>query len=81
MYFFNPRSSKWEPIIEPFKTTINYNTIGLNEQKRTEIFVKTNSLSESESSLKINVSTQMISTLMAAKDIFSVEKNNIDNNI
>lgn len=24
LYFFNPRSSQWEPILEPFKSTIDY---------------------------------------------------------
>lgn len=24
LHFFNPRSSEWEPIIEPFKTAVDY---------------------------------------------------------
>jgi len=27
LLFFNPRSSKWEPIIEAFKASIDYQTV------------------------------------------------------
>ena len=77
LYFFNPRSSRWEPIIEPFKTFINYKAT----QFQSNISLSTNSLSEETSSLKINISTQMLSTVMATKDILQAEKINIDENI
>lgn len=77
LYFFNPRSSRWEPIIEPFKSYLNYKATHFEST----ISVLTNSMLEETSSLKINVSTQMLSTIMATKDILQAEKINIDRNI
>ena len=78
LYFFNPRSSRWEPIVEPFKAAVSYNAVTLNKQQSVSINVTTDALSEATSSLKINISTQMISTLIATRDIMRAEKANID---
>lgn len=72
--FFNPRSSRWEPILEPFKASLTLTTITLNKIQSTSITLKTGSLEEETSSLKLNLSTQMLSTLMAAKEALSVEQ-------
>jgi hypothetical protein len=67
LLFFNPRSSKWEPIVEAFKATIDYLILVTPAGQNTKFLVDTNS--EETGSLKINLSTQMISTLLATKEI------------
>ena len=72
LYFFNPRSSQWEPIIEPFKTTIDYLVLTTPDGPNVKFLVESHKIKEDENqvgSLKVNVSTQMIETLLAAKDI------------
>lgn len=76
LYFFNPRSSRWEPIIEPFKATLNYSAVTLEGRQSVSINVTTDSFSEATSSLRVNVSTQMISTLIATRDILRAEQAN-----
>lgn len=46
LYFFNPRSSRWEPIIEPFKIAVNYTSMKINKDSYTSINMKTNSIQE-----------------------------------
>jgi hypothetical protein len=41
LYFFNPRSSRWEPIIEPFKSSLTLTTITINKEQSTSIVLKT----------------------------------------
>jgi hypothetical protein len=72
--FFNPRSSRWEPIVEPFKAALGLTTITLNKSQSTSITLKTGSLEDETSSLKVNFSTQLLSTLMAAKEALTAEQ-------
>ena len=39
LYFFNPRSSTWEPIIEPYRCTIDYLILDLPQGSNTKFLV------------------------------------------
>lgn len=65
LLFFNPRSSKWEPIIEAFKASVDYLVLVTKDGPTMKFLVETTN--DEVGSLKINVSTQMIATLLAAK--------------
>jgi hypothetical protein len=78
LYFFNPRSTRWEPIVEPFKAALALTTITLNREQSTSITLKTGALEEETSSLKVNLSTQLFSTLMAAQEAVNAEKASLD---
>lgn len=74
LHFFNPRSSKWEPIIESFKLSLDYLVLTSPEGDNVKLLFETDATNEKTGSLKINISTQMVSTLLAAKEIAYAEK-------
>ena len=64
LYFFNPRSSIWEPIIEPFRTTVDYlildTALGKNVKMLMESHINKEQEDASVGCLKVNISTQML---------------------
>ncbi len=63
LHFFNPRSSEWEPIIEPFKTSIDYLILDTPDGPIVKIIMESSINSEDPNdtgTLKINASTQML---------------------
>ena len=44
LHFFNPRSSRWQPIIEPFKASVGLTIITINQEKSTSLTLKTGGL-------------------------------------
>ena len=92
IYFFNPRSSKWEPILQPLKISVDYlvlltpdgeNVKILVECKNEEVVepeVKEQKMGQKQKQLRevtdnetgilrLNISSQMLSTLLAAKEV------------
>lgn len=40
VHFFNPRSSEWEPIIEPFKTSLDYLVLDTPDGTNTKMMLE-----------------------------------------
>jgi hypothetical protein len=63
LYFFNPRSSQWEPIIEPFKSIVDYLVLLTPDGPNVKLLMESHKIKDYENevgALKINVSTQML---------------------
>lgn len=76
--FFNPRSASWEPIIETFKLELNYAVINNPVTGPETKIILTSTPVEELKELKINFSTQLVSTLLATVDIAKSENKKIE---
>jgi hypothetical protein len=70
--FFNPRSASWEPILETFQIVVSSEAIGDGVGRTFKLRVESSSIEELKE-LKVNISSQLIVTLLAIVSTFRQE--------
>ena len=71
--FFNPRSSSYEPVIEKYQINLNYLNLKRECGPINKIIVESSEIEELKE-MRINVSTQFISSMIATLKIYKEEQ-------
>lgn len=75
--FFNPRSANWEPIIETFQIGLDYLTLVSEFGPKGQIIISSSEIEELKE-LRINLSTQLVTTLLATLEVAKSEQKKIE---